>query len=192
MHGWRLRAALGALLMTMGLIGVGHVAAPITRAECTGRLAFAWSVAHSRAAVVGTIASTDTDLMGFATSIHVERAYGIQTGPVLRGRFWPGDACNGDEAVVGLRVVVLLGVPFPGVPNAFFTIGRTVTPWQAAHVGRDLPDTAAVDMPTRGAAPAPAPWPLVIAGVLGFGLALGRLRRGTAPRRRPRPRTRVA
>jgi hypothetical protein len=178
MHGRRLRAALGALLVSTGLITAGHAAAPTARAECTGGTAYTWAVAHARAAVVGTIATTDADLMGFARSIRVERAYGITTGPVLRGQFWPGDACNGDEAKVGLRVVVLLGVPFPGVYNAFFTIGKTVTPWQAAHIGRDLPDTATEDPAASvPGSTAPAPWPLAAVGIVATLLLFGRQRR---------------
>ena len=183
MHGGRLRAALSALLVALGLMTAVHVAAPTARAECTGGTAYAWAVAHARAAVVGTIASTDADLMGFARSIRVEHAYGIRTGLVLRGQFWPGDACNGDEAKVGLRVVVLLGVPFPGVPNGFFTIGKTVTPWQAAHIGRDLPDTTTEDTAAGVPGPtAPGPWPLAAVGLVATLLLLGRQRRRGATR----------
>ena len=189
---WRtgLARLLVVTAMAGGALGVVVGAPPEARAECDGGSAFAWSVAHARAAVVGTIASVDTDLMGFARSVRVERAYRIRPGAILKGKFWPGDACAGDEAVVGARVVVLLGVPFPGAPNAFFTIGKTVTPWQAAHLGRDLPDTDA--QPMLAAPVSSPPWPLLAAGVLGFGLAWARVRPGGEPRRRPRPRTRAA
>ena len=58
-------AILGLVLG--GLVST-HVATPVARAECNGGSAFAWTVAHARSAVVGTIASVDTDLMGFARS----------------------------------------------------------------------------------------------------------------------------
>ena len=61
----QLVAVLGLVLG--GLVST-HVAAPAARAECDGGSAFAWTVAHARSAVVGTIASVDTDLMGFARS----------------------------------------------------------------------------------------------------------------------------
>ena len=187
----RLPRLIVVLALVLGALVCLQVTASGARAECDGGNAFAWTVAHARSAVVGTIASVDTDLMGFARSVRVERAYGMTTGRLIVGEFWAGDPCSGggDEPMVGAHVVILFGVPGPGPHALFYTIGKTVTPWQAAHIGPALPDTATSAVAEAPAnVPAPA-WPLPVAGAIGSVIALWRVRRGAAPRPRPRPRT---
>ncbi len=186
----RSRSVIRSLaVVAMGLVlagGLAQATTPAMRASCDGGVVYSWAVSHARGAVVGRVASTATDEFGFpwVTSVRVERASGLAPGSLYRGRIGIG-MCSTDEPRVGARVVVLVDVPgaVPGQPpsDLFYTLGRTVTPWQAAHVFADLPDTA-MAAPRRPGGPL-RPWGVpALAGILALGLVLAR-----PPRRARRP-----
>lgn len=174
----RRRAArsLGALALGILLAGgAAQVAAPAARAACDGGTTYDAAAASARAAVVGRVEEIAQGGL-YVTAVRVERRAGVATDGVYRHWVQVGD-CGSDQGEVGARVVILLGVenPVPGGPtfDLFFTVGRTVTPWQAASVFANLPDTAAA-APRLPGGPLP-PWGVpALAGVLALGLVLAR------------------
>jgi hypothetical protein len=170
-----------ALAIAIGFATAGHATAPVARAACDGGFTYDSAVEHAHAALVGVIAETREDGLGFvyASSVTVEHAFGVQVGPVFHGRADVG-LCADDSPRVGARVVVLLGVTFADVPGGpsdlFYTEGRTVTAAQVASLAGDLPDTATATL--AGSQPGS---PLV-AMVAGLAALVGLLMR-PAPRR---------
>ena len=184
------------LVASTVIVGI-HATAPGASAECPPapiNTEYLVDVGRARAAAVGNIATFGREGSGgwVVRSVYVDHGYRIPRSNI-HGTFLPG-SCNEPFPEAGERVIVLLDVAIPGSSkrvDLYFTVGVSVSPALAARVGADLPDTEAAS-----AAPTPATtsarWPLLAAGGLGFGLALGRVRRGGAPRLRPGPRTRAA
>ena len=178
-----------ALVITIAFAMAAHATAPVARAACDGGFTYDTAVAHAHAAVVGVIAETREDGLGivYASAVTVERAFGVQVGPIFHGRADVG-LCADDFPRVGARIVVLLGVTFPDVPGGpwdlFYTEGRTVTAAQVASLAGDLPDTAIAPLPgSRSGSP-------MLAVVAGLAVLVGLLilpaptrRRRAAPQR---------
>ena len=176
---WLTRALLVGAVMGSGLV-VAHAGAPVARAACAGGWRYEDAISWAHAAVVGTIVSIGPTQNGLtvATSIRVERAYGIASRSAVRGKFVAA-LCADNSARSGTRVVVLFGIgaTTSGAkqPDFFWTIGRTVTQHQADTVGQTLPNTATDAAPPRQGTPT-APWLLLITAVFGLALCLRRFR----------------
>jgi len=154
------------LVATFGVAISAHVAAPTVRGECDGGVPFSEAVRLAHGAIVGVISQVGHDKINFpyVAEVTVERAVGTTVGPVWRGQAYAGVACDGDEPVVGARVVLLLDVTIVAVPpsDTFYTIGFAVTPAQVARLASDLPDTATAGL----AEAAPRPWSSVMLAVV--------------------------
>ena len=192
--------ALLRLLVVLAAIGgasaVLHATAASALAECppsTINADFAVDVARARAAAIGNIATFGRDAAGamVVKSVYVDWGFRIPRSNI-HGTFRPG-SCLEPWPKLGTRIIVLLGVQVAGSTkrvDRYYTIGVSVSADVAARAGADLPDTdVAVSSPGPGT---PAQWPLVVAGVLGFGLVWARIRRAGALQRRRRPRRRAA
>jgi hypothetical protein len=145
------------LVATFGLAISAHVAAPTVRGECDGGVPYSEAVRLAHGAIVGVMSQVGRDEIGFpyVAEVAVERAVGTKVGPVWRGQAYAGMACDGDEPMVGARVVVLLDVTILAVPpsDTFYTIGFAVTAAQVARLASDLPDTAAAGAAEAGTHP---------------------------------------
>jgi hypothetical protein len=170
------RVAL-TLVAILGLTVSSHVAAPIVRGECDGGVPYSEAVGLAHGAIVGVISQVGRDAINlpYVAEVTVERAVGAEAGPVWRGRAYAGMACDGDEPMVGARVVVLLDVTILSVPpsDTFYTIGIAVTPAQVARLASDLPDTATAGAAEPATGPRSSVWlAMVAAFVAGSALLL--------------------
>ena len=170
--------------------GAVQVGAPTARAECEGRIAFDALVREARGAVVGRVTASQTDASGFTTvtALRVEHAFGMRVGRTYRGTILAANPCTDDGGRVGDRVVVLVDVPSQVAPRTridlYFTIGQSVTPWEAGSIGNALPDTATALGPA-GRLDGTQPGPLVLPSLVGL-VALGAMLRSGTGSRRPR------
>lgn len=184
-----LRRSLTRVMTTIAIASAlavaAHTMAPIAHADCDGGFTYETAVAHARGAIVGVIAETQQDEIGFvyASAVTVERAIGVRVGQIFHGRVDTG-LCSSDFARVGAHVVVLLGVTFPNVPggpsDVFYTIGQTVTAAEVASLARDLPDTAMASAAELSSDPgSPLPPMMIVGFALVVLLGYGSLRRRT-------------
>lgn len=181
------RHVLVAMVVAFAAVGgAAQATAPTARAECEGGIAFDSVVGRAHGAVVGRVAASSADQLGFITvsAVRVERAFGVSLGRTYRGTIPAANPCTDDGGRVGDRVVVLVGVPDAVAPHRpvdlFFTIGRSVTPSQADSIGSALPDTATASGPAR--LPIGQPTPVVLPVLAGFVALVLTLLRGSGPR----------